>query len=118
MRIPQILGLVGLLLAGVTGCDDDEEVETEGLLTFGFYGQGSISSFLPCGHQEAWWVVAPEELTQRYAGLQIGPGESAYARLRGDRSDRGHYGNLDAYRYEFEVRDVVALRRADPRDCR
>jgi hypothetical protein len=104
-------GVAGLLLALVSGCDG--EVETAGLLTFGF----ETSSFLPCGHQEAWWVRGREDLTQHYAALELPPGQSAYARLRGERSDRGHYGHLDIYRYELEVTEVLELRRAQAADC-
>ena len=111
MRPLRALGVAGLLLALMSGCDG--EVETAGLLTFGF----EASSFLPCGHQEAWWVMGREDLTQRYAALELPPGRSAYARLRGERSDRGHYGHLDAYRYELEVTEVVELRPAQTADC-
>jgi hypothetical protein len=112
MKPSYVLGLAGFLLSLVSGCDN--EVETAGLLSLDF----EANSFLPCGHEEAWWVLAPDELMQRYAALEIPPGQSAYATLRGERSDRGHYGHLDAYRYEFEVTEVVALRRTPPADCR
>jgi hypothetical protein len=92
VRLLQAVGLVGILVGWASACDN--EVETAGLLTFGF----ETSSFVPCGHQDAWWVVGSDELVQRYAALQIPPGQSAYARLRGDRSDRGQYGHLGTYR--------------------
>jgi hypothetical protein len=77
MKPSHVLGLAGLLLSLVSGCDN--EVKTAGLLTFGL----EVNSFRPCGHEEAWWVVAPDELMQRYAALEVPPGQSAYARLRG-----------------------------------
>jgi hypothetical protein len=111
MRLLQAVGFVALLVGWASGCDN--EVETAGLLTFGF----ETSSLVPCGHQDAWWVVASDELMQRYAALQIPPGQSAYARLRGDRSDRGQYGHLGAYRYELEVTQVITLRPVQAADC-
>jgi hypothetical protein len=106
-RVLALAGLVGSL----SSCDS--EVETEGFLLFAF----EASSFLPCGDEEAWWVVATDELMRRYAALELPSGHSAYARLRGERSDRGHYGHLGAYRYEFEVTETVSLRQAQPTDC-
>ena len=112
MKRSHALGLAGFLLSLVSGCDN--EVETAGLLTLDL----EANAFLPCGHEEAWWVLAPDELMQRYAALEVPPGQSVYARLRGERSERGRYGHLDSYRYEFEVTEVVALRRTQTADCR
>src|SRR4051794_17214154 len=113
MRVARAVGLSALILGLSIGCNGGSEVESEGLLSFGF----EASSFLPCGSQEGWWVIPTPELTQQYAALNVLPGQSAFASLRGQRSDRGHYGHLDSYRYEFEVTEVVALRQAQPTDC-
>jgi hypothetical protein len=106
VRRSVLIALAGFLLASASACDS--ETEAVGLLTFAF----ETSAFLPCGHQEAWWVTPSEDLVRRYAALRIPDGQSAYARLKGERSDRGRYGHLDAYRYAFEVTEVITLRRA------
>jgi hypothetical protein len=111
MRLARTVCFTAFLLGSASGCDS--EIESEGLLTFDF----EASSFLPCGSQEAWWVVATDELSQQYGALNVPPGQSAFARLRGDRSGRGHYGHLDSYHYEFEVTEVVTLRQAQESDC-
>src|SRR4051795_5600622 len=103
MKLAHATRLSPLLFGSILGCNGESEVESEGLLSFGF----EASSFLPCGSQEGWWVIPTPELTQQYAALNISPGQSAFASLRGQRSGRGHYGHLDSYRYEFEVTEVV-----------
>jgi hypothetical protein len=113
MQLARAVCLSAMLFSPAIGCSGDTEIESEGLLSFDF----EVSSFLPCGSQEAWWVVATNELSQQYGALNIPPGQSAFSRLRGQRSGRGHYGHLSFYRYEFEVTEVVTLRPAQPADC-
>jgi hypothetical protein len=113
MRLARAVCLTAFLFGSASGCNGDTELESEGLLTFDF----EVSSFLPCGSQEAWWVVATNELSQQYGALNVPPGQSAFARLRGVRSGRGNYGHLGSYRHEFEVTEVVTLRLAQEADC-
>ncbi len=91
----------------------------EGYLIFGRGG----NSFTPCGSKETWWVKSKgfskiaEKLQESYNAIAQKPYEQVYARLRGDVSRKGQYGQLGSYQRVFYVEEVLDIRPKREGDC-
>ena len=85
-------------------------VTVEGRYSSGF----EVSSLLPCGSNEAWWVggTAYAELAARVRAL-YGPGDlyaaQMFIRVRGELSPPGTFGHMGAYVRELSVTEVVEV---------
>ena len=81
-----------------------------GHYTYGF----EVSSFMPCGSSERWWVSAETRGLRTQLGERAG---TVYAEVRGEISKRGSYGHLGAYSRELTVLEVVTTRLPGDKDC-
>ncbi len=90
----------------------------EGFVSFG----GEFSDFRPCGSKEIWWLKGSgydeelPELRKKYQELAE-PYEQVYARLRGDVTKKGQYGQLGTYQRVFYVEEILEIRHKREEDC-
>ena len=107
------LGFLLLSLALVQ-CIVKGEGET---VQMGFFSWGfEASAFTPCGSDERWWTGGAD-LVQRYNALGVEPYEEVYVRLRGKLSGIGKYGHLGTYNRQFDVTEVLEIRKKREGDC-
>lgn len=90
------------LVAGCTAPTSGEPFE--GRYAWGF----EESVFTRCGCDERWWVVDDSALIARHRDL-ADEYESVFARLHGELSDRGSYGQGGQYPREIRVTQVVTV---------
>ncbi|WP_380676291.1 hypothetical protein [Salinigranum sp. GCM10025319] len=75
------------------------------------------SVFAPCDGDERWWVVDDAELVRRYRAVAADY-EQVFARLRGELSEPGRYGQGGQYPRQFRVTAVLTVRPIEDGDCR
>lgn len=85
----------------------------EGRYSWGF----EESVFAPCGRDERWWVVDDADLVARHRDLADAY-EPVFARVFGELSDPGSYGQGGQYLRQLRVTRVVTVRRPTDDDCR
>lgn len=101
-------------LAVGAGCVAPTATEPfEGRYSWGF----EESAFAPCGREERWWVVDDSALVARHREL-VDAYEPVFARVYGELSARGRYGQGGQYPRELRVTRVVTVRKARADDCR
>ncbi|GIV61364.1 MAG: hypothetical protein KatS3mg044_0230 [Rhodothermaceae bacterium] len=119
MVMTLLLGLAGCTIFGPAGDAPDVfeglPAEYEGVVSFGF----EVSLFQPCGIDEGWWVRRDESgrLQAGYAERAEKPYDRVYARVVGIPGPRGRYGHTGAYEREFDVIEVLEMRKEVPPSC-
>ena len=85
----------------------------------GFYRYGFETKALqPCGLDEMWWVRGGSTLLDQYSQVTHEPYEPAYVKVTGKKSLLpGQYGHTGAYAREFQIEEVIEVRKAEPGDC-
>jgi hypothetical protein len=94
------------------------EIEVEGTYLAGF----ETSRLTPSSKEFAgqrWWLQSTEDFNQRYKALspkeEGGPrlaGPEVFVRLRGRLTGPGRYGHLNSYDHEFDVTEMLEMKRA------
>ncbi len=90
----------------------------------GFYAWGfETNSFKPCQNlDEDWWVIAGnrtevDSLISSYQAITDQDYEDVFVRLVGDPSKKGEYGHLGGSEREFELEEIIEIRKAESSDC-
>lgn len=112
MKVFLVLGSsVSLVL--YTACDELFVDEYEGHYTVGF----EVSSFVPCGSKEAWWVTGSSTLVECVGEIDYYNLSTVFARVKGKESKKGKYGHLGGYEREFDLKEVLECREPTESDC-
>ena len=67
--------------------------------------------FKPCGLEQRWWVTGGAYSKVKFAlkneASDWRTSLPVYVEMQGVKSEQGHWGHLDRYRYEFRVTRVL-----------
>jgi hypothetical protein len=75
-----------------------------------------VNGFSPCKSEEWWHVTGGDMMIDRYR--ELGEPEEVYTRLRGRLIGPGRYGHLGSWLYNFEVVEVLEMRKIRSDDCK
>ncbi len=119
--------IIFFTLVSLQACSSIEEshyhANVEGKILIGYYIYGhEVNSFKPCGHEDVFWVLGPNEIldlmAEKYSNHADSPYDEVYIKIIGDYLNKASDGFAMDYDGQVQVKKILFMKKKSNTDCK